>query len=357
MEFRDSTKVAPRPRATMRDVAALAGVGVKTVSRVVNGEVGVSQPLIDRVQRAVKQLDFRPDITASNLRRTNRKSMSIGLLVHDVSNPFSSALYRAVEDVALSRGVVVVAGSVNEDHIRERQLAWALVSRRVDGLILVPTGNDQSYLVAEREAGTPVVIVDRVASVLDADEVLSDHDVGARTAIEHLIAHGHRRIGYLGHPRSISTAVDRYSGYRDALNRAGIPLDASIVRHEIHTAEQATAMLEELLLLPDPPTAFFASQVFVTIGAIKALRQLGRHDDVAFVGFDDITLADVLGVTLVLQDVEAIGALAANVLFRRLEGDESPVNRHIVPTRLVPRGSGEIFGPFRNAVETAAHRL
>jgi LacI family transcriptional regulator len=347
MEFRDAVDLGPRPRATMRDVAALAGVGVKTVSRVVNDESGVSQPLIERVQRAVTQLDFRPNITASNLRRTDRKTRSIGLLVHDVANPFSSALYRAVEDVAHSRGVIVVAGSVDEDEVRERQLALEFVSRRVDGLILVPAGSDQSYLIAERRAGTPMVFVDRAASVLDADAVRSAHDAGARTSVEHLIAHGHRRIGYLGHPVSISTAVERYAGYRDALDRAGIMLDTTIVRHDLSTSEQATAALAELLALPDPPTAFFASQVFVTIGSIKALRQLDRHQDVALVGFDDITLADVLGVTLMLQDVQTIGGLAAELLFRRLDGDTSPIQRHLIPTRLVPRGSGEIPGPFR----------
>lgn len=347
MEFGEAFDLGPRRRATMRDVAALAGVGVKTVSRVVNDEPGVSQPLIERVRTAVQQLDFRPDIAASNLRRADRKTMSIGLLVHDVANPFSSALYRAVEDVAHRRGVVVVAGSVDEDEVRERQLAWAFVSRRVDGLILVPAGNDQSYLIRERRAGTPMVFVDRAPSVLEADAVLSAHDVGACTAIEHLLAHGHRRIGYLGHPMSISTAVERYSGYRDALNRAGIPLDPAIVRHGLRNAAEATAALIELLALPEPPTAFFASQVFVTTGAIKALRLLDRHGDVALVGFDDIALADVLGVTLVLQDVATIGGLAAEVLFRRLDGDDSPIHRHVIPTQLVARGSGEIRGPFR----------
>ncbi len=342
----DAVDLGPRPRATMRDVAALAGVGVKTVSRVVNDEPGVSQPLIERVQRAVTQLDFRPNITASNLRRTDQKTRSIGLLVHDVANPFSSALYRTVEDVAHSRGVIVVAGSVDEDEVRERQLALEFVSRRVDGLILVPAGNDQSYLLGERRAGTPMVFVDRAPSVLDADAVRSAHDAGARAAVQHLIAHGHRRIGYLGHPVSISTAVERYAGYSDALDRAGITLDTAIVRHNLGNSEQATAALAELLTLPDPPTAFFASQVFVTIGSIKGLRQLGRHEDVALVGFDDITLADVLGVTLMLQDVQTIGGLAAELLFRRLDGDTSPIERHLIPTRLVPRGSGEIPGPF-----------
>jgi LacI family transcriptional regulator len=346
MSFSHTAEIGTRPRATMRDVAALAGVGLKTVSRVVNGESGVSDALLDRVQRAIQQLDYRPDITASNLRRIDRKTRSIGLLVHDVANPFSSALHRAVENVAQRRGVVVIAGSVDEDQSRERLLASELIARRVDGLILVPTGPDQSYLVTERRAGTPMVFVDRVASVSDADAVLSSHSIGARTAVDHLIAHGHRRIGYLGHSYRTSTAVDRYSGYRDAMNSAGIPLDLSIVRHDLDTSDHTMAAVNEVLSLPNPPTALFASQVFVTTGAIKGLRVLNRHDDVALVGFDDIPLADILGVTLVLQDVETIGGLAADVLFRRLDGDDSPFQHHLIPTRLVARGSGEIRGPF-----------
>jgi LacI family transcriptional regulator len=332
----------------MRDVAALAGVGLKTVSRVINNEPGVSPALMDRVRGAARQLDFQPNLTASNLRRTDRKTKSIGVVVQDMANPFSSALHRSIEDVARRRGVMVFAGSVDEDQARERELAAEFVARRVDGLLIVPTGNDQSYLVNERRAGTAMVFIDRPPNLLDADAVLSTHAAGARTAVEHLVGHGHRRIAYLGHPIAVSTAVNRYSGYSDALDRAGIPLDSALVRHDLRTSEQAGAALAELLALPDPPTAVFASQVFVTIGAARALRVTGQHERIGFVGFDDIPLADVLSppLTLVLQDVKAIGALAADLLFRRLDGDESPTQRHLIPTMLVARGSGEIAGPF-----------
>ena len=143
------------------------------------------------------------------------------------------------------------------------------------------------------------------------------------------------------------TAPSCFEMLRASLNRAGTPLDADVVRHDLHGSDEAAGALAELLTLREPPTAFFASQVFVTTGAIKALRQLGRHEDIARVGFDDIALADVLGLRLVLQDVQAIGGLAAEVLFRRLDGDDSPIQRHVIPTRLVTRGSGEIPGPFR----------
>jgi LacI family transcriptional regulator len=331
----------------MRDVAALAGVGLKTVSRVVNGETGVSPALVERVRAAIRRLDFQPNLTASTLRRNDGKTKSIGLLVQDVGNPFSSALHRAIEDVARARGVVVFAGSLDEDQARERQLASAFVARRVDGLIMVPTGNDQSYLINERRAGTPMVFVDRPPNLLDADCVMSTNLDGARAAVDHLLAHGHRRIAYLGHPLSISTGVDRYRGYTAALDRAGLELDPTLVRHDLSTIEQASGALTDLLSLEAPPTAVFASQNVVTVGAVVALRALAQHRRIAMVGFDDILMADLLepALTLVVQDVAAIGGIAAELLFRRLDGYDGPTQRHLVETRLIPRGSGEITPP------------
>lgn len=337
-----------RARPTMREVAALAGVSLKTVSRVVNEEPGVSDDLVERVRRAARTLDYQPNLTASSLRRNDGKSKTIGVLLENVANPFSGALHRAVEDVARARGVLVFAGSLDEDHARERELATAFVSRRVDGLIVVPAGPDQSYLAMERKAGTPMVFVDRPPTFLDADSVLTANEDGARGAVSHLVEHGHRRIAYLGDFSTISTAVERYVGYTAVLERAGIPVDPAIVRHNLHTSEAARAAMLEVLDVDDPPTAVFASQNLITIGAIRALRDRSVHRSVALVGFDDIPLADLLepGVTLVIQDVAAMGVLAAELLFRRLDGDDAPSSRHVLETRLVTRGSGEIPGPF-----------
>ena len=150
-----------RSRATMLDVAALAGVGLKTVSRVVNGVSTVDPELAARVRDAADKLGYRPNLTASNLRRSDRRTHTIGLLIEDVSNPFSAAVHRAVEEVARGRGTMVLAGSVDEDPALERRLARTLIDRGVDGLIIAPASEDQRYLVAEQEAGAHVVFVDR----------------------------------------------------------------------------------------------------------------------------------------------------------------------------------------------------
>src|SRR6266571_5348243 len=323
-------------RATMRDVAALAGVSLKTVSRVVNGAPTVDADLAARVRRAAAQLNYRHNMTASNLRRGDRRSFMIGLMLEDVSNPYSSIIYRAVEDVARARGVGVLAGSLDEDPARERELATTLVARRVDGLIVVPAGSDHSYLRDEQQMGTAVVFVDRPPALLPADAVMADNTRGAAAAVAHLLRHGHQRIAFLGDLTTITTAQDRYTGYRNVLAQAGLPADPALARHDLHTADAAQAAATGLLTSPHPPTALFSSQNLITLGTVRALRTAGAQHRTALVGFDDLPLADLLDppVTVVAQ-----------LLFRRIDGDTPPAQTYIVPTRLIPRGSGEIPAP------------
>jgi LacI family transcriptional regulator len=328
----------------MRDVAALAKVSIKTVSRVVNGEAGVSPALARRVAAASERLNYRHNLTASSLRRSDGRSATIGIVLEDVSNPFSSALHRSIEDVAVERGVLVLAGSSDEDEERERKLVSAFASRRVDGLIIQPSSQDHSYLLAERRAGTAIVFVDRPPAFLDADTVLTDNAAGVRRGIRHLVELGHRRIGYLGDLHTIVTAAERYRGYVEELAEQGIEADEPLVRLDLRGIEKAEAAATEMLGYAQPPTALFTGQNLITIGAFRALRRLGLHERVALIGFDDILLADLLvpGITVIAQDPVAIGRTAAQVLFRRLDGDRSPTQHHIVLTRMITRGSGEI---------------
>ncbi|HZB48411.1 MAG TPA: LacI family DNA-binding transcriptional regulator [Mycobacteriales bacterium] len=334
-------------RPTLRDVAAHAGVSFKTVSRVVNAEPGVSAAMAERVRRAIEELDFRPNAGASSLRRSGGRTASIGLLLEDVANPYSAVVQRAVEDAATPRGVLVFSGSLDEDPARERELVRAFAARRVDGLLLVPASADQGYLEREVRAGTAIVCVDREARGLPVDSVITTNATGAAEGVRHLAAAGHRRIAYLGDLAGIQTARQRHQGYRDALGRLGLPVDESLVVHDLRDALIADGAVTRLLDRPDPPTALFAAQNLVTIGAVRALRRLGLERAVAVVGFDDFPTADLLdpGVTVVAQDPAAMGRLAAELLFRRIAGDPAPPAAHVVPTRLVRRGSGEIPPP------------
>jgi LacI family transcriptional regulator len=328
----------------MRDVAALAGVSLKTVSRVVNREAGVSVDLQERVERAVERLDYTHNLTASNLRRSHGRTGVVGALVQDVSNSFSVALLRSLEDAARERHCVVLAASIDEETERERSLVADLVARRVDGLIIMPSTSDQSYLAAELRAGLPAVFVDRPPRGVAADAVLVENRRGAREAVKHLLSFGHRRIAALVDLPTIPTAAERVRGYEAALRAAGIRSDPRLVVSGLRTADEAQVALTTLMTGADPPTAVFSCRNILSVGAIRALRSMGLSHRMALVGFDDFPLADLMNppLTVVRQDVAAIGKSAAELLFARIEGDHSPPKRLLTVPTLIARGSGEI---------------
>jgi LacI family transcriptional regulator len=331
----------------MLDVAALAGVALATVSRVVNGKPGVSPAMRARVEAAIERLDYGRNVNASSLRRLDRKTATIGLVLEDVANPFMSALHRTVEDCARERGVLVFAGSCDEDSRREQELIGALRARRVDGIIVVPAGTDHGYLLPAVRLGTAMVFVDRRPGFLDADTVTTDDREAARAAVGHLAAVGHRRIAYLGAALTIGTARDRLQGYTDAMVEFGAISRPTHVRPGLVTMEEAEQAALEMLREPDPPTAILSAQNYFTVGAIKALRSLGLQHQVAIVGFDDLALAELLDppVTVVAHDPAELGRTAAELLFSRLDGYDSPTQHLVCPFELIARGSGEIPPP------------
>ncbi len=331
----------------MRDVAALAGVSLKTVSRVINREAGVSPEVVARVDDAAAQLDYRPDLNASNLRRSDGRTGTIGLLLEDVANEFSAAAHSGVEYVARRRGISVLASSTNEDQERERSLVRALSSRRVDGLIIAPSPGDQDYLAAEVAQGVPIVFIDRAGRGLLAPSVLSDNLAGARRGVEQLLDLGHRRIAFVGGTSTLVTAQERYQGFLDAMAGAGVGIDPALVHRDVTLAEQSAAIVRSLVASGDGPTAIFTAQNMITMGAVRALREFDLQHRIALIGFDDFTLADLLdpGVAVVAQDPRTIGQRAAELLFSMMEDPDSPrtsLADVIVPTTLIMRPSGAI---------------
>ncbi|WSJ91477.1 LacI family transcriptional regulator [Streptomyces sp. NBC_01304] len=327
----------------MKDVAARAGVGLKTVSRVVNGEAGVTPDTERRVQEAIEALGFRRNDSARVLRKG--RTASIGLVLEDLADPFYGPLSRAVEEVARAHGALLINGSSAEDPDREQELALALCARRVDGLVVIPAGDDHRYLEPEIRAGVATVFVDRPAGQIDADVVLSDSFGGARDGVAHLIAHGHRRIGFIGDQPRIHTAVERLRGYRAAMEDAGLPVDDAWVSLGSTDPERVAGAAETMLAgtsAAAPVTAVFAGNNRVTVTVVRVLAGLSRP--VALVGFDDFELADLLrpGVTVVAQDAAQLGRAAAERLFRRLDGAPLDPERIELTTRLIARGSGEI---------------
>ena len=347
---------AARPRdgrrATMKQVAALAGVSLSTVSRVVNDDPAVRADLAERVCTAVDVLGYRHNATASALRRNDGLSASIGVVVEDVANPFFSAVQRGIEDVARERGVLTFAGSSDERPERERELCEAFGARGVDGLIVAPAGGNHSFLLRDRDAGMALVFVDRPGRFIDADAVLTDNAGGAAAAAEHLVSAGHRRIAFLGDRPDLYTAGERLRGFEAGLRRHGLAPCPELVRHTLARGTDAYEVTRELLLGAAPPTAIFTSQNLITIDAVSAIHDLGLARSVALVGFDDVVLGDVVepGLTVLAQDPVGLGRRAAELLFSRLDGFDGPTQKIVLEPTLIARGSGEL----RPASEAAA---
>lgn len=331
----------------MKDVADAANVSFKTVSRVVNGEPGVSELLVARVQEAIEELSYQRDDRAKSLRHRDETSSMIGVVHADIANPFFTAVHNALEQVATDRGFLILSGTSGENASRQNALIRAFAGRRVDGLAVVPAAGSRPLespaLSAEIERGTPVVFIDREAE-MRGDLVLSDHRGGAQMATEHLIRGGHRSIAFIGGQRDLHSAVERRIGFELAV-AASEHLTCTIIT-DIETPEDADRAVVELLQRSgtERPTALFTAQNYITLGAVKALHRLGLQHQIALVGFDDLAMADVIdpGLTIVAQNAEEVGRRAGSLLFSRVGGRSAGSVRVIVPVSLICRGSGEL---------------
>lgn len=325
-----------RGRPTMREVAAWAGVSIKTVSRVVNAERGVRPEVQDKVHSAIEVLGYRRNEVARNL-RPGQRSHTVGLVIEDIGNPFYSAVTRGVEEVARERGVMVLSASSDEDPARERALLGRMLRQQVDGLLIVPAGQDHEFLSGEMRHGTPVVFVDRPGGNLDTDVAVLDNRGGVRQAVTLLVSRGHQRIGLVGDGEWIWTAAERLAGYKAALRSVGLQLDPAIVRLGPHTAQEAQEAVAGLMAVPEPPTAIVALNNRMTIGALRAMRNEDAGVDI--VGFDDLEFADLLArpIAVVAHDSPELGRAAAKMLFARLDGDRRPPQKVTVETTIVLR--------------------
>lgn len=328
----------------MREVAALSGTSLKTVSRVFNGVSTVDPALVVKVKKAAAKLNYTPNMTAGSLRRIDGRTRTIGLLLEDISNPFSSVLHRVFENYARDLGFIVLAASLDEEADRERELVSLFISRRVDGLIIAPSASDHGYLKPELKAGMQFGFIDRPPINFQADSVLSTNREGSKEAVEHLISFGHRKIAYLGDRPDIYTAQERYNGYSQALRGSKIVIDPKLVIKKSASEEVLSAEIAKMITSSNAPTAIYASQNLVTLAAIRALHENKLEKKIALIGFDEIPSADLINpaITLVTQDIQSMGRKSAELLFARINGEGGKVVQAVIPTTLTLRGSGEI---------------
>ncbi|WP_298037619.1 LacI family DNA-binding transcriptional regulator [uncultured Microbacterium sp.] len=327
-------------RPTMKDVAARAKVGLSTVSRVVSGKRGVSPAKVRAVERAVRELGYSRNEFAHTLRTGSART--IGVVATRVSDPFYSELIAAVEARAQRHDLLVLVASSGDDPYEGERVLRRVLGRRLDGVIVVAhEETDHAFLAAEREAGMPIVFVDRPPKGLAADIVMVDNEGGAADAVHHLVAAGHRRIGCIAHASGRYTSERRQDGYATGLASEGIRLDPALVVTVEDEVEVCVEALRELFALPDPPTALFITNSRTTKAVLKALRLVGRSP--ALVGFDDFDLAELMHppTTTVSQDPWSIGDAAAQLLLERIAGLRGPWRRVDLGTRLIVRGSGE----------------
>jgi len=338
-ESRERDGVNERP--TLRDVAEVAGVSFKTVARVINGEPGVRPATAERVMAAVRQLGFRRNVVAADFARGGSRDQ-IGVVIDDISNPFYAAMARAIEDVARARGLQVIIASSDGEPEREHHIIDAFVAQRLRGLVIVPVGRDHRHLAREMQLGTAIVFLDRPQNRLRADTIVLDDYGGARTATAHLLSHGHQRVAFLSQTVDLYTMAERLRGYGDALLEGGVKLDEALVRRELVRAEDAHDAVLDLLADGARPTAIFCANNRMSVGAIRALREV--HERVAVVGFDELELADALAtpLTVVRADVGELGRRGAELLLKRMDGWDAKPQRIVLPAELIERGSGEL---------------
>ncbi len=325
----------------MRDVATHAGVSVSTVSHVINGTRRVEPETVERVREAIATLGYRPNLIARGLRR--RETRTIGLIVPDNSNPFFADLARVIEDRGFERGYSVILCNSDLSEVKESTYVDVLLSKQVDGLVLISSSNRPRQLRRVLSARVPVVVVDREFDALPVDQVLVDNEEGGYLAGEYLVGLGHRRIGCIAGPRDATPSAKRVAGFRRALAEAGVDLPPEAVVRGDGRYEGGESAIRELLGRSPGLTAVFAYNDLMAIGALGALRRAGISvpGDVSVIGFDDIQQASAMvpSVTTIAQPAVEMAQAALDLLLGRIRRVEEGPMKVVLHTWLVERES------------------
>jgi DNA-binding LacI/PurR family transcriptional regulator len=326
---------------TIHAVAKRAGVSSATVSRVLSGTKFVSHELAERVARAVKELEYRPNHVARNLRV--RATSTVGVVIPDIENPFFTSVVRGIEDALQARRFTLLLANSDGDPDRERVCLDTLCAEGVAGLIFVPCNNEPlayQHLTRQR---VPLVAVDRSPADLDVDLVCVSNEEGARQAVRHLIALGWRSVGLIGGPPTTNVAVERERGYQQALAESGLPDGPGLVQRADFKEEGGYRAMQALLDSAPGLRAVFVANNLMAMGALRALadRSLRVPEDVALALFDDIPWAARLSppLTAVAQPTYDLGVSAAQVLLDRITQPARPVRRVALKTELIVRAS------------------
>lgn len=323
-------------RATIADVARLAGVSLKTASRALNGHPSVKSSTRSKVLQASTALRFRPNAMARELRRGGRAT-TIAFVIGDLTNPFYAQVASGVIEATAELGLTLVMAASGDQEARERPTVDSMLERRVLALLLVPIAADHSYLEGERQFGTPIVAVDRPLTNVASDSVTFDNRGGSRSGVLALAEAGHRRIGFVGSSSHLYTHGERLLGYQDALMMRDLPREPGLVREDSASIDTADAATTDMLGTAEPPDAIFAGNNRATLGALRAIQRTGAPT--ALIGFDDFEAAESLGVSVVSHSPQDMGRKAAGLALRRIDALDGGLEQTVLPTRLVLRDS------------------
>lgn len=327
--------------ATIYDVAKHAAVSVATVSAVVNESSFVSPGLRRRVEAAIEELHYTPNLLARSL--ALKRTHTLGMLIPDIANPFYSGILRGAEDRAQKSGYAIIVG--NSDNRVEKEDAYLnlFLSKRVDGILLIKAPGEMSdpIRVKVKNAATPIVLLDRDYTPLETHAVLADDFGGGREAVLHLISHRHRRIGIIIGPPHVSTTQGRLAGYKQALLESAIPYDPALVVSGDYDIQQGFAA--GLLLLQQKPTAVFVTNWTMTVGFLRAIEEQGLRcpADLALVSYDDFIWAELFQpkLTSVAQPAYQLGYRGTEILLGCSKGKYKRRKLEILKNELVIRES------------------
>jgi LacI family transcriptional regulator len=326
---------------TMRDVAERAGVSVTSVSHVINETRPVSYELRERVLAAMEELGYQPNRLARSLR--SGKTQTIGMIVPDSADPFFAEVARGIEDTAFENGYSLILCNSDANLGKEAFYTDVLVEKQVDGILFLAAGLSTERILDLQQRGMPVVVVDRELPGAHVDLVVTDNAGGGWSATRHLIDLGHRRIGYITAPSDLTLSEYRSTGYRKALEEAGIAADENLVVRGDFDFKSGYRAARQLLANDKQPTAIFASNDIMAIGAICAAVESGLQvpQDLSVVGYDDIPLASYSNppLTTIAQPNYDMGVRAASLLLERLHDPGRPSQRIVLDVELRIRRS------------------
>lgn len=336
--------------ATIKDVAQKAGVSITTVSHVINETRYVSDELTEKVYEAMRALNYRPNIIARSLRSGRTKT--IGLVIPDISNPFFADFSRRIEDNGFAHGYNVILCNTDENPAKEEMYVNVLISKQVDGLIFFSSGNSKSFKNIVSLGEVPVVITDREPEEIDSDIVLIDNHAGGYQATQYLISLNHKRIACISGPSPIRPSAHRVEGYRSALEEAGIAIDEELIRSGDFRSLSGEREMRALLELSDPPTAVFACNDMMALGAMRAIKNanLNIPADISVVGFDNTPISALVypQLTTISQPIKEMADLAVELLIEKIDIKEEQkrqkeltpeYKRIVLDTELVVRGT------------------